>query len=64
MFKFGRNIIKQAVDQINHLNDQFDKTQKNNRIRMEARSNNLDNKFEEFDKIRKKRRDLFNNYSK
>ncbi|MED4562706.1 hypothetical protein [Bacillus altitudinis] len=54
MFKFGRNVIKKAVDQINLLDGQLNKTQKNNRLRMEKRRNNLDNKFEEFDKTRKK----------
>lgn len=54
MFKFGRNVIKKAVDQINLLDGQLNKTQKNNRLRMEKRRNNLDNKFEEIDKTRKK----------
>ncbi|MBD3861277.1 hypothetical protein IEE86_16255 [Bacillus sp. 28A-2] len=64
MFKFGRNVIKKAVDQINLLDGQLNKTQKNNRLRMEKRMNNLDNKFEEFDKTRKKRKDSFKDYSK
>ncbi|BDC58150.1 MULTISPECIES: hypothetical protein [Bacillus] len=64
MFKFGRNVIKKAVDQINLLDGQLNKTQKNNRLRMEKRRNNLDNKFEDFDKTRKKRKDCFKDYSK